>query len=131
MGIVAAVADELAVVSLVEEVAGFLPSFDVGFEDKAVFIKLDGPTRRRTEDRRTVPQDMGQPLDDASAGSQHDSRGIGQLDQWFNKSVEMRHPHRRVELDDEGRVVAVNDQARQPIVLAMDQSIPRGVGVVV
>ena len=85
MGIVAAVADELAVVSLVEEVAGFLPSFDVGFEDKAVFIKLDGPTRRRTEDRRTVPQDMGQPLDDASAGSQHDSRGIGQLDQWFNK----------------------------------------------
>ena len=83
MGIVAAVADELAVVSLVEEVAGFLPSFDVGFEDKAVFIKLDGPTRRRTEDRRTVPQDMGQPLDDASAGSQHDSRGIGQLDQWF------------------------------------------------
>ena len=118
-----------AVRSLIEEVAGLLAGAHVGVELQA---RLD-------EAHRTVGQVAGDHVAVGEAErlaglqvageAQHDARAVGDVEQGVHDGDEVREPDRRVQLDHEHTGVAVDDEPRDAVVLAVEQAIRELVGV--
>ena len=117
------------VVALVEEVPGLVTADDVGLQRQAALAEPNRTIGRRSDDRRAVGEPERLALADVAGQAQDDALRVERLAQRRDHSGEVGEPDRGVQLDDERAVVAVDDERRQAVVLAVHAPVGVGVGI--
>ena len=119
-------ADAAAVVALVEEVPGLLAANDVGLEREPRLEERHGPLDRLACDELALLQPVQVLVAGRAREAQHDRGRPAQVDERVDHVAQVRHPRRRVQLHDEHVRVAIDDEAGQAVVLAVDEPVAGG-----
>ena len=116
-----------AVIALIQEEPGLLPSQHIRLKLQAVLQKADRAARRRAGEDRAVGQASERLAGrlHRPAQAKHYAPALHRPLDRLQEHRHMRHPGAGVELEHQRLVIAIQHQPRQSVILAVHQPIPR------